>query len=223
MIFDAPRPWDNLPLRLSNEEISRPYEVIHDFFSAFEKHRTITILQRWLYSVCSNKKCKESPSTLLFFYEKIEYLIEAAYLISQLNNSERKAVLQNDSENEDFNIMSAEYFCAWGSSKFTQNPAKLIWQDFPRSLNTKEFFNPYSVFKKTFRFYSLGEWRQELSNLFNIALSKESLLDDGLDTDILSVEKHLLKLIDASHLIDIREFRLDYVTSINGKASEDNG
>ncbi|MFY0254586.1 hypothetical protein ACDQ55_11590 [Chitinophaga sp. 30R24] len=221
MYFDAPRAWDNLPLRLSTEEIANPFEIIHSFFSAHEKCRCSLILERWLQSVCENKKCKESPSSLLFFYDRLSELIEAAFLISQLDNTRRKSVLLAESEKEDFCIMAPTLYCAWSSSKFAENKSNLLWMDFPRNLNRREFISPYHVFKKMFKFYKLGQWRHELHYLFNIALSKEGLLDDAFDTDILSVRKHLHKLIDAAHLIDIREFRLEYITSINGGENEE--
>jgi hypothetical protein len=215
MYFDTPRAWDNLPMRLSTEEISKPHEIIHEYFSAHDMPRARYIINKWLYSTCKNKRCKHSASGLFFIYEKTECLIEAAYLISQMDNKKREAVIIQKEGEPEINLMLPNLFCAWLSLEKTDNiPPFTVWTDFPRSLNYDEFLNPYIVFRKFFKYQSLGEWRQVMSQLFNMGLSRDNFLDDCLDIDILSIKKHLEKLVEAAHLIDVREFRQPYFNKI---------
>jgi hypothetical protein len=52
----------------------------------------------------------------------------------------------------------------------------------------------------------------ELDDLKRFALSKESFSDASIEFDALSIYMHLTKLIEAAHLIDVRE-----VTHIDGR------
>jgi hypothetical protein len=77
---------------------------------------------------------------------------------------------------------------------------------FPRSLNQKDYINPYKVFSKFFRFHSLNEWKKELRNISHLALSNYDVEDSGEVINTLGYKKRLDKLVDACHLINVREF-----------------
>ena len=51
----------------------------------------------------------------------------------------------------------------------------------------------------------ITQWKQELSYLLDYALAKTTLFDAGLEMDTFSIYLHLTKLIEAAHLIDVRE------------------
>jgi hypothetical protein len=52
---------------------------------------------------------------------------------------------------------------------------------------------------------SLKKWKQELQDLLEYALVETSLAEAGIVKDMLSIYFHLTKLIEAAHLIDVRE------------------
>jgi hypothetical protein len=224
MYFNSPRAWDNLPLHLTTDEINDPREVIHEYFNAFDMTDARKRLIRWINSTCKEKPYKQSASGLLFLYEKTLSLTEAVHLVNQMDNTDRKAIITQNEGEPEINPMMPHLYCAWFGGEPAPAPLE-AWEAFPRSLTYKEFLNPYLVFGKFFSFLSLGKWRQVLEGLFSMALSRSSFLDDGLDFDILGIKKHLEKLIDAAHLIDIREFRQAYFGKIaalsNSKKEEE--
>lgn len=222
MYFNPPRAWDNLPLHLTTDEINDPYEVIHEYFSAFDMTDARKRLVRWINSTSKEKPYKQSASGLLFLYEKTQSLIEAAHLVAQMDNADRKAIITQNEGKPEINPMIPNLYCAWLGGELAPAPCK-AWDTFPRSLTYKEFLNPYLVFGKFFSFLSLGKWRQVLEELFSMALSRSSFLDDCLDFDILGIKKHLEKLIDAAHLIDVREFRQAYFGKIAALSNSKKG
>lgn len=52
---------------------------------------------------------------------------------------------------------------------------------------------------------SLPKWKQELQDLLEYALVETSLSEAGIEKDMLSLYLHLTKLVEAAHLIDVRE------------------
>lgn len=206
MYLLEPRPWDNLPQHLTPDEIKDPHTVINEYFDIFSVAYARKKLFKLLNASCKAKPFKHSASSLLFFYEKTSWLIEAAYLVNQMDNARRRAIIIPGSDEPEINLMNPLLFCVWFDEK-EPAPSRDAWENFPRSLTYNEFLNPYSVFEKFFSFLSLSEWRQMLNEIFSMALSRDSYLDDGLDFDILQIRTLLEKLIDGSHLIDVREYR----------------
>ncbi|TWF39591.1 hypothetical protein FHW36_10528 [Chitinophaga polysaccharea] len=221
MYFTTPRAWDNLPLRLTTEEIRDPYEVIHEYYSAHDMPRARQILNKWLCSTSKEKPSKLSASGLQFFYERTELLIEAAFLVEQLDNSGRKAITIQGEDEEEIDLMNPRLFCAWiRQSKGEAIAYREVWENFPRSLTYKEFLNPYQVLGKFFSFLTLGEWRELLRELFSMGISRRTFLDETLDFDMLGIKKHLEKLIEAGHLIDVREYRQSFYDKIINETNQ---
>jgi hypothetical protein len=75
------------PLRLTEKEMQNPYGALEDFFSCFQLQYTREMLWNWLVVAMSSEadiySSGESRSNLVYFYEKLELLIEAAYEINK--------------------------------------------------------------------------------------------------------------------------------------------
>lgn len=93
---------DNYPLRefeprkLSKEEIEDPYRVIHDFFSYAHLPQIREALWEWLKLTASgsyHKQPRRDRHNLLYLYEKVELLVEAAHIIhrQRTNNLQSKS------------------------------------------------------------------------------------------------------------------------------------
>ncbi|UPK72862.1 hypothetical protein [Chitinophaga filiformis] len=220
MFFNSPRPWDNLPLRLSVEEIRDPHEAIHEYFSSYDMPGARQIINQWFGSTSKKRPSKISPSGLQFFYDRTESFIEAAFLVAQLDNRERKGIIVPCND-EEIDVMNPILFCAWikGIEGKTIS-AREAWDTFPRNLSYKEFLNPYLAFEKFFSFLTLGEWREALRELLGMGMSRRTFLDETIDFDLLGIKKRLEKLLEAGHLIDVREYRQVFYDSITGKDRE---
>jgi hypothetical protein len=83
------------------------------------------------------------------------------------------------------------------------------WETFPRYLTKKEFLDPYLVFRRFFRYKSRKGWHNALKEIIFYALSPHSCSDDLIDLDLLKISRHLLKLVEAAHLVLLRDFGTD--------------
>ena len=76
------------------------------------------------------------------------------------------------------------------------------WTDFPRFLSRKEYCNPYAVFRKFFKYQSLDGWLTIWRDIIDGALCPE---EARFSINELTVYTYLVKLVEAAHLIDVRE------------------
>jgi hypothetical protein len=77
--------WYNLPLRLSEEKLDNPILVFNDFFECYHLNETREVLWQWLLTIISSPgSISNEPlerSNHLYFYEKLEEIIEAAFIL----------------------------------------------------------------------------------------------------------------------------------------------
>jgi hypothetical protein len=142
-----------------------------------------------------------SPSELLFYYKKLITLIKAAHQIYKKNKAGKTAIdlLKAKRLHVETNLLHPALYFGWGRNE-------TMWDHFPRYLTMEEYIDPYLVFPQFFSFYSLKEWHKELSELLSDGLSNCNPDEfSGQDRDMLLIEKNLLKLVEAVHLIDVRE------------------
>jgi len=173
-------------------EITDPYQAIAEFFTAADVAYYRKTIKGALDAACSGKfwnKC--SPGDLLWFFERLESVINAAYLI---NKEKKKSPLSIGKED----VFNPNLYCSWHAD-LTE------WDFFPRALSLKEYINPYLVFKRFFKYLALPEWKQELHDLADYALMTTNMAEAGIDFDTLPIYFHLTKLVEAVHLIDVRE------------------
>jgi len=183
----------------SEEEITDPYQTIAHLFTAADVPSYRKIIKQAIKAACSDRVwTKRDPSSLLWFFDLLESAINAAYLINKDKKKSPFSISREDLFNPDLY-----------SSKQSNAPD---WESFPRTLSVKEFIDPYLVFKRFFRYHSLSEWKMELDDIRCYALGKDSFYDSSIDFDALRIYLHLTKLIEAAHLIDVRE-----VTHVDGR------
>lgn len=80
-----------------------------------------------------------------------------------------------------------------------------IRQNFtPQFLTAKEYGNPYRVFKRFFRYRSIGSWKQELQGLLDHCIRSTSIMEEeDKEVDIIGLYVYLTKLMEAAYLIDL--------------------
>jgi hypothetical protein len=186
----------NYPLRLLNDEIADPHSAIKSFHEYIDYPTARRYLQLWFKVIYKeNYWTERSPNSLLYFYERVETLIEAAFLLAKVAPAKRVGVILLD-EDEQINLLNPILY-------YPTSPKFNAWDYFPRHLSKKELLNPYLVFKKLFKDYKLYEWRYILHELLGIGLSNSQLeIDD--EFNILLVNTHLEKLLEACSLIHTR-------------------
>lgn len=84
----------NQPIRLSEEEKQNPHKVLEDFFSCFQLQDLREMQWDWLAAALSTESGQYSTgfarSNLVFVYEKLELMIEAAHLIHKRHTKRQR-------------------------------------------------------------------------------------------------------------------------------------
>ena len=79
--------WYNQPLRLQEEEINNPNLVFNDFFQCYHLNEVRETMWQWVVEVISSPHSISSDhherNNHLYFYEKMESLVEAAWIINR--------------------------------------------------------------------------------------------------------------------------------------------
>jgi hypothetical protein len=86
--------WQNQPLRLTEEERQNPILVIDEFFQCYHLNDVRAILWNWSVEVISSPGSISSEAleraNHFYFYEKMEALVEACFMLK----NEAQAALQ---------------------------------------------------------------------------------------------------------------------------------
>jgi len=128
----------------------------------------------------------DSPGDVLLYNKLIRSLIKAAYALRHKKHS----VVTIKKED----LFHKKYYCSHYVSAD-------VWKELPRCLSEKEYSDPYRVFQQFFCYRSLSNWlpcwEQVVENAF--------CSDSTSIADPLTVCFHLIKLVEAAHLVDVRE------------------
>ncbi|GAA4302390.1 hypothetical protein GCM10023143_04720 [Compostibacter hankyongensis] len=189
--------------RLSLKEIVEPYAGIVAFFECWglpEGRKTLSFVLR--AATRDKKTYIEDHGDLLFFYENMEKLVESAFLVHRLFKEsaygQTFAAVLEDAPRELFDEPDPALYC--GGLGAGQR-----WDYFPRSLSRREFLDPYQVLEDFFDFRTLPEWREVLLELLSHAFSNAHAIESPVLRDIMDMQRYLHKLLEAAHLIYVRE------------------
>lgn len=79
--------WYNQPLRLTEDERQNPRLVIETFFESYHLQEVREILWKWMVEIVSSSRSisqeGKQRNDHIYFYEQMEALVEAAFLINQ--------------------------------------------------------------------------------------------------------------------------------------------
>lgn len=173
------------------DKITDPYQIIAAFFDAADIAHHRKIIKNILQVACSDR-CweKQEPGHLLYEFSLLESVINAAWVLDQEKKKDPLFINPED-------VFNPNLYVGW-HGKLTK------WDFLPRSLSYKEFANPYRVFKRFFRFQDIANWKEQLQLLMDYSLRSMNLLELE-DIRPLSLYFQLTKLVEAAHLIDVRE------------------
>jgi len=168
--------------------VSDPYQVLAEAFStAGMPHLRGFIKKALRYSEAKKVYRENSPSDVLLYMRVVRSLIMAAHVLKEKKNGPIDV-----SEHDAFN---KNYYC----SHYQMDNE---WGQFPRFLSMKEYCNPYRVFDKLFKYETLDEWLHDWEEIVDCALSPCS---GELEIEMIAVYTRLCKLVEAAHLINVRE------------------
>jgi hypothetical protein len=193
--------WYNQPLRLTDEQLDNPLLVLDDFFQCFHLNETREILWQWLTAIISSPGSISSEplerSNHLYFYEKIEEVIEAAFILRELKKSNQDTDIQSVKKEEEI------------KSVIPQPAVEKIEKDAvfhkPKQLIEYAGENPLYVIRQVFmpqKWFDIDIIREWLF----ICLSVDCTIYDEADNRAKLILFHidLLSLIEALFVINLR-------------------
>ncbi len=174
--------------------ITDPYQVCAEAFSHSELPQFRSVIKKILHYAEVDKIYKaKSPCDGLLYMKIIRSLIKAACVLKEKKKSPIE-VSKTD-------LFDKRYFRS-------HYPSVNELDEFPRSLSVKEFCNPYRAFKKIFKYQPPDKWLHDWQETVEWALAQGS---GELGLDMMEMYGYLAKLIEAAHLINLRE-----VTHVGG-------
>jgi hypothetical protein len=189
---------------LESLKIQAGYAEISDFFSAYSLAQARKYLQKILKAANANRTSGINPSSILYFFEKLQQLYTASILIHQ-SGLQRDTAIITALEDPTPDLANYPQYCGW-------NVPNAPWYFIPRSLSEKEYFNPYKVFKKLDAYASEETWKYIFLELREYTFLKGSFSDAGDCYNILEIYILLNKLLEACHLIEVRA-----ITELDGR------
>ena len=155
----------------------------------------VAYLETILKAATANKIWKrEDPAQLLVYMQLLEELVTAAFEIEENCSRREDAIIAGDREAGP--LVDAHYVSQYSTST--------SWNCFPRSLKLKQYHNPYKAIKKFAKHSTLLQWKKFLNDCTEYALLKATITDSLPPGAVLSGRLHLLRLIEACHLLDVR-------------------
>jgi hypothetical protein len=177
------------------------YQTISDFYGTWSLSQALSMLNSGLVSAQKAKSWKEgSPASLLYFFERLEELLIASINLLEDENKREDAKLPK--EDRYWRLTEYEIYCGW-------HGASTPWDFFPRHLTKKEFLDPWKALQKIKRYKDIGKWKEQLKDLLHDALSESILDNDMSGEEVLDTWLLLHKLLEASHLIEVRAIKED--------------
>ena len=76
------------------------------------------------------------------------------------------------------------------------------WDYLPKNLSAREYQNPYKVFSRFFKHGDAAQWQHHIKEVLSYALSS---CTNDCELDLLKLYLQLTRLMEAAHLIDVRE------------------
>ncbi|MBS1668235.1 MAG: hypothetical protein JST58_12730 [Bacteroidetes bacterium] len=172
-----------------------PYMVFSELFTVADiSHFRKTIKKLVLFAGINKVYKIEAPRDFLYDLRLLNSVLKAAHYLREIKKSPIE-VLESD-------LFNKKYYCR--NMEHSEE-----WEEFPRYLSKKEYCNPYLVFKRMFKYQDLDQWIVDLTELGEYAMSTDRV-EPGLD--MISIHSYLSKMVEAAHIIDVRE-----VTHVDGR------
>ncbi|MGJ7033794.1 hypothetical protein [Niabella hirudinis] len=169
--------------------VTDPYQVFAECFVFTDIGSYRKTIRQVLLSAARNKvHKKESPASVLDLFKAIHSVMLAARALYRQNKTSE---LQLKPEQ----FMDKRLYTRPGAA-FAE------WEYLPKTLSKKEYQNPYLVFHRFFKYQNTEAWQQSMEQVLSNAFS-------GYASDhtlhLLNLYLHLTRLMEAAHLIDVRE------------------
>ncbi len=178
--------------------MNQHYQTIDSFFDIYDLPAAQKMLSRCIKTACSGRVWKYLPANVLFFTEQLHILSKATMKIMQEYNYIKEVEIEAGENNSVWMLNQYPIYCGWCKHRTP-------WDYFPRHLSKKEFLDPYLVLEKFAATHNSDQWKKIIFNIRYYALSHESIFEVLNKNNFINTCIHLHKLLDATHLIEVRQ------------------
>ncbi|MGJ7033422.1 hypothetical protein [Niabella hirudinis] len=175
------------------QPIHDPYQVFAGCFSnsSVSFYRDM-IRETLLHATKAAIYKRTDPAAVYLCFKTIRSVMLAAYRIKN-----RTGVLLDET------LMHGPLYCNEPEDE------GYCWASFPRVLSEEAYRNPYHALLHFFEFQSPRQWKASLQTIPGRACT---FFVDPAELDVLDLYLHLVQLMEAAHLINVRE-----VTHVGGQ------
>lgn len=204
--------WYNQPIRLTKDQKRDPLPVLDDFFECYHLNEVRQTLWEWLTEVLSSQRSLAieplDRNNYIYFYEKIEGIIEVAFVIkNKIHKHRRKQEKERcKTENQPESNLKVEINKNAHSNEISVNTDKRNFEEvFNKPIQLIEHVDadPLYVINEVFKNESLGFLRDQLRDWLLVALSADTAIyEEGEQRkQLLLFQEQLQVLVDALFMI----------------------
>jgi hypothetical protein len=181
-----------------DKDVRYAYGSIHEFFDNYSLKEALKETEGIIKAATSDKAWKKDyPYHLIYFMEKLEELSRAALTIHYNYSSRDECIIKATSESGQPDLSKQQQFVI-------RNRFSNVWNSIPRHLSAAQYYNPYKAIKKFATCMAEHEWKKTFREFTEYALSNSAIDDAYPPYNILNILKHMLQLIEACHLLEVR-------------------
>lgn len=216
--------WYNQPLRLTKEQKKDPLPVLDDFFECYHLNEVRQTLWEWLTEVLSSQRSIAieplDRNNHIYFYEKIEGIIEAAFILkTKLNRRRRKQEkrLRKIKRSNQIQVPGSKEFQipvineSNTTGKITDIKLVGFGVTYGKQAHLIEYVDeaPIGVIIEVFKNEHLHFLRDQMKSWLTVAMSADSYAyeDSEQRRQLLSFHDHLLVLVEALFIIYAQHFK----------------
>jgi len=179
-----------------DKDVQYAYQSIHDFFDNYHFSAAIKETNRIFKAAAAEKAwiCRW-PFRPVYFMETLQQLLPAAFVLQKHGSRRDACIITSETGIPD--LAQIQHYV--GSHRYKQP-----WNNLPRHLNAAQYHDPYLAIRKFTARQTEAAWKQVCKDLAEYALSNSSMADQYPAAEILSFRLHLLRLIEACHLLQVR-------------------
>jgi hypothetical protein len=129
--------------------------------------------------------------------QQLEKLCTAAFYINENYARRETAVIKKEkrTDNPDIELLQAS---------MGERAGENFWNSFPRNITHKQFYNPYLAIEHFCKYHSESGWKKVFAEVQEYALKGHPISELHPPINLLNVQRHLMRLIEACHLLEVR-------------------
>lgn len=172
------------------------YHSIHDFFDNYHFSAAVKETSRIIKAAASEKAwLTRRPYRPVYFMEIMLPLVAAAFVLEKHAGQRAACIIRSETGIPD--LAQTQHYV--GRHRYSN-----AWNCMPRQLTAAQYHDPYLAIRKFTARQTEAEWKQVCKDLGEYALSNSSVVDEYSLPEILTIHRHLLRLIEACHLLQVR-------------------